>query len=143
MVHSRSAEDAFFRTVLGFKPYWYGGNSETVVNWVSQQVPDGTDWLEYMMANGSQSKGIPANMTSDQLGSMDHFSLGVPDIKSTALVLYSGDRIPARTSGPKIGRDGKWQYNLFSPDGTRAEVMEFQAAGRPCCSSFTASSPTE
>lgn len=143
MVHSRSAEDAFYHTVLGFRPYWYGGASPGVVSWVSQQVPDGTDWLEYMLVSGPETKGIPADMTSDRLGGMDHFSLGVQDMKSTALVLYSGDRIPERTSGPKIGRDGKWQYNLFSPDGTRAEIMEFQAVGKPCCSDFTASSPTE
>jgi hypothetical protein len=74
---------------------------------------------------------------------MDHFALGVHDIKSTALALYDGDRIPERTSGPKIGRDGKWQYNLFSPDGTRAEIMELQPVGKPCCSEFTAASPTE
>jgi catechol 2,3-dioxygenase-like lactoylglutathione lyase family enzyme len=143
MVHNRTAEDAFFRNVLGFRPYWYGGANDTVISWVSQQVPDGTDWLEYMMVNGPETHGLPADMTSDRLGSMDHFSLGVQDIKATALVLYNGDRIPERASGPKIGRDGKWQYNLFSPDGTRAEVMEFQAAGKPCCSQFTASSPTE
>jgi catechol 2,3-dioxygenase-like lactoylglutathione lyase family enzyme len=143
MVHSRSAEDAFYRTVLGFRPYWYGGPSDSVVSWVSQQVPDGTDWLEYMLVSGPDTQGIPADMTADRLGGMDHFSLGVADIKSTALVLYSGDRIPERTSGPKIGRDGKWQYNLFSPDGTRAEIMEFQPVGKPCCSDFTASSPAE
>jgi catechol 2,3-dioxygenase-like lactoylglutathione lyase family enzyme len=143
MVHNRSTEDTFYRAVLGFRPYWYGGNSDSAVSWVSQQVPDGTDWLEYMLVSGPETKGIPANMTAAGLGGMDHFSLGVQDMKSTALVLYDGDRIPERTSGPKIGRDGKWQYNLFSPDGTRAEIMEFQAAGKPCCSEFTASSPTE
>lgn len=143
MVHSRSAEDTFYRTVLGFRPYWYGGATDAAPSWVSQQVPNGTDWIEYMLVNGPATKGIPADMTSDRLGGMDHFSLGVQDMKSTALVLYDGDRIPERTSGPKIGRDGKWQYNLFSPDGTRAEIMEFQAVGKPCCSAFTASSPTE
>ncbi len=143
MVHNRPAEDAFYRTVLGFRPYWYGGMSDTAVSWVSQQVPDGTDWIEYMMVAGPDAKGIPANMTSNNLGTMDHFSLGVKDIKDPALILYNGDRVPERASGPKIGRDGKWQYNLFSPDGTRAEVMEFQAAGKPCCSTFTATSPTE
>jgi hypothetical protein len=25
---------------------------------------------------------------------------------------------------PKIGRDGKWQLNLYDPNGTRAELME-------------------
>lgn len=143
MVHSRAAEDTFYRAVLGFRPYWYGGATDAVPSWVSQQVPDGTDWLEYMLVTGPETKGISADMTSDRLGAMDHFSLGVQDIKSTALVLYDGNRIPERTSGPKIGRDGKWQYNLFGPDGTRAEIMEFQAAGKPCCSAFTAASPTE
>ena len=143
MVHSRSAEDAFYKTVLGFRPYWYGGAAEGVTSWVSQQVPDGTDWLEYMLVTGPDTKGIPADMTADRLGAMDHFSLGVKDMKSTALVLYNEDRVPEKTTGPKIGRDGKWQYNLFSPDGTRAEIMEFQPAGKPCCSEFTASSPTQ
>jgi catechol 2,3-dioxygenase-like lactoylglutathione lyase family enzyme len=143
MVHSRSAEDAFYRTVLGFRPYWYGGAAEGVTSWVSQQVPNGTDWLEYMLVSGPDTKGIPPDVTADRLGAMDHFSLGVPDMKKVALVLYSEDRIPERTTGPKIGRDGKWQYNLFSPDGTRAEIMEFQPVGKPCCSEFTASSPIE
>jgi catechol 2,3-dioxygenase-like lactoylglutathione lyase family enzyme len=143
MVHSRSAEDAFYRAVLGFRPYWFGGPSDGAVSWVSQQVPDGTDWLEYMLVSGPETKGISADMTADRLGTMDHFSLGVRDIKSAALVLYAGDRTPERTSGARIGRDGKWQYNLFSPDGTRAEIMEFQPVGKPCCSAFTASSPTE
>lgn len=142
MVHSRSAEDPFYKAVLGFRPYWYGGPSAGVTSWVSQQVPDGTDWLEYMLVTGPETRGIPADMTTDRLGAMDHFSLGVGDMKNTALVLYNEDRIPEKTTGPKIGRDGKWQYNLFSPDGTRAEIMEFQPAGKPCCSEFTASSPT-
>lgn len=142
MVHSRSAEDAFYKAVLGFRPYWYGGASPGVTSWVSQQVPDGMDWLEYMLVTGPETKGISADITADRLGAMDHFSLGVEDMKSTALVLYNEDRIPEKTTGPKIGRDGKWQYNLFSPDGTRAEIMEFQPVGKPCCSEFTASSPT-
>jgi catechol 2,3-dioxygenase-like lactoylglutathione lyase family enzyme len=143
MVHNREAEDAFFRAVLGFRPYWYGGPKEGTLAWVSQQVPDGTDWLEYMLVNSPETKGIPATLTAERLGGMDHFSLGVNDMKETALVLYSGNRIPERTSGPKIGADGKWQYNLFDPDGTRAEIMEFQPVGKPCCSAFTAASPTQ
>jgi catechol 2,3-dioxygenase-like lactoylglutathione lyase family enzyme len=143
MVHSRSAEDAFYRTVLGFRPYWYGGRSDKDVSWISQQVPDGTDWMEYMIVSGPETRGIPASVTAEGLGNMDHFSLGVHDIKKTVELLYSEDRIPDRVPGPKIGRDGKWQYNLFDPDGTRAEIMEFQPAGKPCCSEFTAASPTQ
>src|ERR1035441_9733817 len=42
----------------------------------------------------------------------------------------------------RIGRDGKWQVNLYDPDGIRAEPMEFQPSVKPCCSPFLAPSPT-
>ena len=48
-VQSRAAEDAFYRGLLGFKPYWWGGMKEGEVNWVAQQCPDGHQWLEYMI----------------------------------------------------------------------------------------------
>ncbi len=143
MVHNRSAEDAFYRTVLGFRPYWYGGRSDTDISWISQQVPDGTDWLEYMMVNGPETKGIPGSMTQSSLGQMDHFSLGVHNMQKTIELLYVGDRLNGKNNGPKVGRDGKWQFNMYDPDGTRAEVMEFQPAVKPCCSEFTATSPTK
>ena len=73
IVHSRSAEDAFYQTVLGFRPYWFGGKSDNVVEWVSQQVPDGTDWLEYMVVSGPETRGIPATMSKDNLGVLNHF----------------------------------------------------------------------
>jgi hypothetical protein len=44
---------------------------------------------------------------------------------------------------PKIGRDGKWQVNLYDPDGIRAEPMEFQPSAKSCCSPFLAPSPTK
>jgi catechol 2,3-dioxygenase-like lactoylglutathione lyase family enzyme len=143
LVHNRSAEDAFYRTLLGFRPYWYGGRKAGAPDWISQQVPDGTDWIEYMMVSGPETKGIPARVSAASLGTMDHFSLGVFDMEKTAELLYFGDRLPERNSGPKIGLDAKWQYNLYDPDGTRAEIMEFQAVGKPCCSEFTAASPTK
>ena len=77
------------------------------------------------------------------LASARAFLEEIADAIARRPILYSGDRIPERTSGPKIGRDGKWQYNLFDPDGTRAETMEFQPVVKPCCSEFTASSPTK
>jgi len=42
-----------------------------------------------------------------------------------------------------MGRDGKRQLNVFDPDLTRIELMEFKPAEKPCCSDFTAPHPSE
>ena len=142
IVHDADTENAFFRKVLGFRPYWYGGrNGKT--EWVSQQVPDGTDWLEYMLQGGPETHGIPATMSQQTAGVLNHFSLGVPNMEKAYNLLYGEDRLAAKDALPKIGADGKWQLNLYDPDGTRAEVMEFQPVVKPCCSEFTAASPTK
>ena len=143
LVHDPAAEDAFYRTLLGFRPYWHGGMSEGVTDWVSQQVPDGTDWLEYMLVHGPEKSGIPASMSQERLGVLDHFSLGVENMEKSVTLLYDGDRLTARHSQAQIGRDGKWQFNLYDPDGIRVELMEFQPAGKPCCSPFLLPSPAK
>jgi len=57
--------------------------------------------------------------------------------------VLAGERLTAKHSPPQIGRDGKWQYNLYDPDGIRIELMEFQPSMKPCCSPFLLPSPTE
>jgi catechol 2,3-dioxygenase-like lactoylglutathione lyase family enzyme/predicted enzyme related to lactoylglutathione lyase len=143
LVHDPAAEDAFYRTLLGFRPYWHGGKNESVTDWVSQQVPDGTDWLEYMLVHGPEKTGIPPSMSQEALGVLDHFSLGVQNMEKSVTLLYEGDRLTARHSQAQIGRDGKWQFNLYDPDGIRVELMEFQLAGKPCCSPFLLPSPAK
>jgi hypothetical protein len=43
----------------------------------------------------------------------------------------------------QMGKDGKVQLNLFDPDLTRVEYMEFQTSGTPCCSPILGKPPTE
>jgi len=142
IVHNRSVEDAFYRQLLGFRPYWYGGR-DGKTEWISQQVSNGQDWLEYMVVGGPETKGIPPTMSQQTAGVLDHFSLGVFNMEKSFDLLYAGDRVMPKDALPKIGLDGKWQLNMIDPDGTRAEVMEFQPAVKPCCSEFTAASPTK
>jgi catechol 2,3-dioxygenase-like lactoylglutathione lyase family enzyme len=135
IIHDRKLEDGFWRDILDFRPYWAGGMKDDVTSWVSQQVPDGTDWLEYMI--------VTNRLTQAQTGVLNHFSLGVPNMEAAYIRLWNGDRLQDQspTIVPKIGRDAKWQLNLIDPDGTRAEVMELHAIGKPCCSPFTAGDP--
>ena len=140
IIHDRAKEDTFYRDVLGFRPYWFGGmKDDAPPSWVSQQVPDGPDWLEYMVTTST--------LTQAQMGVLNHFALGVPNMEAVYTKLWNDDRLQGQVDArgqqavPKIGRDAKWQLNLLDPDGTRAEVMELHAIGKPCCSAFTASDP--
>ena len=125
-VADRAAADKFYRDLLGFKMTWYGGPTDDSVRWVDMRVPEGTDWLEYMLGN--------VNPTPKQLGVMNHLALGVPDIQAGFKKVTDNGIKPPQP--PKIGRDGKWQLNLYDPNFTRTELMEFKPVEKPCCSPF-------
>jgi catechol 2,3-dioxygenase-like lactoylglutathione lyase family enzyme len=132
VVKDREAMDKFYKDVLGFHVYWQGGMKEGETNWVDMQVPDGTDWIEYMLR-------LPADADKRTLGVMNHIALGVPDVRTAANQLEkAGVKL---TEQPKIGRDGKWQLNLYDPDQTRVELMEFTPAEKPCCAEYTGPHP--
>ena len=136
IVHDRAAEDHFYKDILGFHIYWYGGMKDGQTDWVAMQVPNGTDWLEYML-------GIGANAEQHTTGVMNHVSLGVRDMKETQAKLESHDWKPHGNEKAQLGRDGKWQLNLYDPDLTRVELMEFKPVQKPCCSDFQGPQPTE
>jgi catechol 2,3-dioxygenase-like lactoylglutathione lyase family enzyme len=119
VVNDRAAEDHFYKDVLGFHVYWHGGRHEGKDDWVAMQVPDGTDWVEYML-------NIPPTANHHTFGVANHIALGVEDIQ---------------TEEPQIGLDGKWQLNVYDPDGTRTQFMEFKPVEKPCCSQFTGVQP--
>jgi hypothetical protein len=115
---------------------------DTKVDWVSQQAPDSHDWLEYMLTSGPSGSGIPAKMTQQALGVLDHLSIGVVSVPESYKMLAAQNRLTGHTDKhPQIGRDGKYQFNMYDPDGIRLELMEFHATEKPCCSPFTASDP--
>ncbi|RZU42000.1 VOC family protein [Edaphobacter modestus] len=136
VVKDPAAENRFYREILGFRPYWHGGMNDTTTSWVSQQVPDGSDWLEYML-------NVSPNATLKQIGVMDHMSLGVAHMNDAIAALERNHCEGPNCTAAKTGRDGKVQVNLYDPDLTRVEMMEFEPVEKPCCSEFTAKHPTE
>lgn len=136
VVYHRDAEDHFYRDILGFRPYWHGGMKDTDTDWVAMQVPDGTDWLEYMLNQ-------PEHMDLDLTGVMNHISLGVADMPKAQAILESHGWKTHGEEHAQMGRDGKRQLNVFDPDRTRIELMEFKPAEKPCCSEFTGPHPSE
>jgi catechol 2,3-dioxygenase-like lactoylglutathione lyase family enzyme len=135
-VKNRDAEDKFYKDLLGFKPYWFGGRTEGQLDYVSLQVPEGTDWVEYML-------GTSADATAKQLGGSNHISLGVARIETAVAALKANGCVGPDCSNTHIGRNGTMQLNVFDPDLTRTEYMEFDPRQTPCCSPFTGPHPTE
>jgi catechol 2,3-dioxygenase-like lactoylglutathione lyase family enzyme len=142
MIRDRSEADQFYRDVLGFRLYWHGGMDPAKTDWVAMQVPDGTDWLEYMLTSGPSGSGIPFHISQKAAGVLNHLSVGVPNMAEAVATLKSENRVGPQGSGPQIGKDGKWQFNDFDPDGTRLEYMEFTPVQTPCCAPFTGTHPS-
>lgn len=136
IVHDRDAEDHFYRDILGFHLYWQGGMQTGKNDWVAMQVPDGTDWVEYML-------NVAPNADQHTMGVMNHISLGVKDIKQAQAKLEKNGWKPHGDEKAQMGRDGKWQLNLYDPDFTRIELMEFKPAQKPCCSQFQGKHPSD
>ena len=117
-IRDEAAATRFYKDVLGFSEIWRGGRSEGVTDWVNMRVPDGTDYLEYMLVSSPPDRR--------QRGVLHHVALLVPDIQ--AAWEAAGARTPAgeraRLGPPNVGRNGRWQLNLYDTDGTRTELME-------------------
>jgi catechol 2,3-dioxygenase-like lactoylglutathione lyase family enzyme len=132
VVKDMAAENRFYVDVLGFRLYWQGGFKDDGLDWYELQVPDGDNWIEYML-------NIPATADHKALGAQNHFSFGVKEIEAAAAQLRKNGA--AKIAGPGIGRDGKRGLNVYDPDDTRVEVTEFTPAREPCCHPYTAAHP--
>jgi catechol 2,3-dioxygenase-like lactoylglutathione lyase family enzyme len=135
VARDRAVLDRFYKDLLGFHLYWQGGSSAGRTDWVMMQVSDGTDWLEYILLQ-------PAEPSRWQFASANHFAPGVASITELQKRLVARGWTPtSRERPPLLGADGKWQLDLFDPDGTRAEFMEFKPVKEPCCSPYTGTQP--
>jgi lactoylglutathione lyase len=108
----------FYRDLLGFRETWRGSRNGKVLDWVNLQVPEGDDYLEFMLYNE-----LPA---PNARGVAHHIALEVPDMARAVAHL---DARPARKRytrpvETRVGINRKRQLNLFDPDGTRVELME-------------------
>ena len=142
LVRDRQKEDAFYRTVLDFRPYWYGGLSADKTDFVSQQTPESHDYLEYELVGRPGNTRAGVDLSQRQLGDLNHFSIGVVSIAKAYDLLKATNRLTPPEATTRMARDGKWQLSVFDPDGTRLEYEEFSNVRAPCCSEFTAPNPS-
>jgi lactoylglutathione lyase len=121
----------FYGRILGFQETWRGSPNPNELSWVNLRVPDGTDYVEFML-------GEKAPTTAQEFGSKNHVALAVPDIAAAAKELAQRPAFAAygKPLAPRIGTNRKRQLNLYDPDGTRVELMETNTVdGKPTPSS--------
>jgi lactoylglutathione lyase len=118
LVGDLDAANKFYQDILGFHEIWRGTRTPTQLSWVHQQVPEGKDFIEFML----YSELPPA----DQRGKSHHFCLEVPDLAKAKAVLQQRAATINYTKTMEIqtGINRKRQLNLWDPDGTRVELME-------------------
>jgi catechol 2,3-dioxygenase-like lactoylglutathione lyase family enzyme len=118
IVTDLDAEYKFYTDILGFKETWRGSSSGTTLSWVNLRVPDGDDYLEFMLY-----KDAPA---PTQRGGAHHLCLQVPEVAASIVTLQANpyDKTYGRPIETHLGINRKRQANLFDPDGTRSEIME-------------------
>ena len=111
-------EYKFYTEILGFKETWRGSSSGTVLSWVNLKVPDGDDYIEFMLAKDEPG---PTHR-----GSAHHLCLQVPDVAASVERLKTRPYFKTYDHPIEIhvGINRKRQANLFDPDGTRTELME-------------------
>jgi lactoylglutathione lyase len=89
-----------------------------MLSWVNMKVPDGADYIEFMLYNKAP--------TRETLLTKHHICLEVTDVAKAGEIL-AGRPLPAGCKPPdamKTGVNGKRQINCYDPDGTRVEIME-------------------
>jgi len=108
----------FYHGILGFEEIWRGSGSPRVLSWTNMRVPDGSDYVEFMLYSNPP--------TDKDRATKNHICLVVPDIEKAVKILEAR---PARKNYSqaieiKTGVNRKRQANLYDPDGTRVELME-------------------
>lgn len=112
-------EYKFYTDVLGFKEFWRGSADGKTLSYVNLRVPDGTDYIEFML-----TKEMPP---PTKRGGAHHLCLEVPSVPAAVAKLEAEPyykEVYKREIAIHVGKNHKRQANLFDPDGTRIEVME-------------------
>jgi catechol 2,3-dioxygenase-like lactoylglutathione lyase family enzyme len=118
LVGDVAAAKKFYEGILGFHEIWRGAKNPAVLSWVHEQVPDGRNFLEFMLYSD-----LPA---ADKRGKYHHFCLEVADVEKAKAILEQRAALIHYTKPMEIqtGINHKRQLNLYDPDGTRVELME-------------------
>jgi lactoylglutathione lyase len=134
-VGNLDASMKFYRDLLGFSETWRGGRDDREVNWVLLKVPDGDDYVEFMLLDKAPEL--------EAMHRYHHLGFDVPDVPKARAILRDR-RLPKEAKPPTpffVARNNKRLMNAADPDGTRVEFMEATFANGVPPASSTAPLP--
>ncbi len=120
IVTNLDAALGFYGGILNGKETWRGGRNRNRLSWVNVKVPEGDDYVEFMLY-----AQVPA---AGERGRQHHLCLEVADVEKAKALLESRAARAGYSKPMEIqtGVNRKRQLNLWDPDGTRVELMEPQ-----------------
>ncbi len=128
IVGDLAAANKFYGDILGFHEIWRGSRDGQVLSWTNMQVPDGEDYIEFMLY-----KDLP---DPDHRGTQHHICLVTPNLAQAQARLEARRGTYTQPMEARTGTNRRRQLNLYDPDGTRVELMEpVTADGKPTPSS--------
>ncbi len=128
IVGDLAAANKFYGDILGFHEIWRGSRDGQVLSWTNMQVPDGEDYIEFMLY-----KDLP---DPDHRGTQHHICLETPDLAQAQARLEARRGTYKLPMEARTGTNRRRQLNLYDPDGTRVELMEpVTVDGKPTPSS--------
>lgn len=118
LIGSVEAANRFYQGILGFDDIWRGGGDEIKpLSWINMRVPDGSDYIEYMLHGAAPEP--------ERYGTRNHLSLEVPDCeKAVAILKARPGAANFKMEAVKVGVNRRRQLNIYDPDGSRVELME-------------------
>ena len=104
--------------------YWHDGFKESDTDWEEIQVPDGSDWIEYML-------NIPPTADHKELGVQNHFSLGVPSSKAAIDLIHArgldcceNTSLVSQVGCANIARNSRTRHHAQQPPSKRSRCLK-------------------
>lgn len=126
LVGDLPAANRFYAELLGLAEIWRGSRSGTELSWTNMKVPNGPDYVEFMLY------GEPPEPAAR--GSQHHICLEVADIEKARTILLGRPYATSygRPLEIRVGINRKRQLNLYDPDGTRVELSRPRSTASRC-----------
>lgn len=112
----------FYRDILDCQEIWRGSSNQKTLSWVNMKVPDGDNWVEFMLYD--QFPDLR------QLGVLHHIGMEETDVARSAAIFEASPARKNYTRSVELRGTPPRQFQVYDSDGSRTEIMVPSTPGR-------------